>query len=391
MKNLKINLKKEIDNSYDIKFIENTWKELSDYLLSTEGFYPQGVPRSPLQNKILVVSDTNVFSLHYNNLISEIDKKIIVDNFVLKAWEENKNIDAVLKICSKLIELNFNRNDLLVVLWWWVIWDITWMAASIFKRGIDFIQIPTTLLSMFDSSVWWKTWVDFMDVKNIIWAFKQPKLVLINSKYLETLEEKELYSWYFEWLKHSLLESEVYYKEFSESWNIFLNKNSLSTEGFSPLNSIIKKNVSIKARIVMEDEKETWVRKFLNYGHTFWHALESITNFSLPHWICVWYWMIYVNILSNKINKLSNNNLIEINNFILTKIKESWFNLENINLKNRFEEICSKMTSDKKNTDSNISFSLLEKPWNLFIEKVWSDRKDILREVFIELFDFIEK
>jgi len=381
MTKIKINLKKEIDNSYNIKFIENTWKELSDYLLEEN------------KNKILVVSDTNVFPLHYNNLLAEIDKKISVNNIVLEAWEENKNIEAVLKICSKLIELKFNRNDLLVVLWWGVIWDITWMAASMFKRWIDFIQIPTTLLSMFDSSVWGKTGVDFEGVKNIIWAFKQPKLVLINSNYLETLPKQEKYSWYFEWLKHSLLENKEHYEEFKKDWDMFLSKNSLSIKGDDIL-SIILKNVSVKARIVMEDEKEMWIRKFLNYGHTFWHSLESISNFELPHWICVWYWMIYVNILSNKLWFLNNKYLEEINNFIKTKISESWFNLKKINLdekiKNNFEKIYSKMISDKKNIDSNISFVLLEKPWKLFIEKFWEDRKNILEKSFYEFVENVK-
>jgi len=384
MTKIKINLKKEIDNSYNIKFIENTWNELSDYLLSVN------------KNKILIVSDTNVFPLHYNNLISEIDRKISVKNIILEAGEEKKNIEAVLKICSKLIELKFNRNDLLVVLWWGVIWDITWMVASIFKRWIDFIQIPTTLLSMFDSSVWWKTGVDFEGVKNIIWAFKQPKLVLINSNYLETLPKQEKYSWYFEWLKHSLLENKEYYEEFKKDWDIFLskeltNKNSPIIpfhKGDEQVNQIISKNVSVKARIVMEDEKEMWVRKFLNYWHTFWHSLESITNFELPHWICVWYWMIYVNILSNKLWFLNKKYLEEINNFIKTKILESWFNFKKINLdekiENNFEKIYSKMISDKKNIDSNISFVLLEKPWKLFIEKIWEDKKFFLEESFYE-------
>jgi len=355
---LNINLKKEIDDSYEILFTEKKWEELSNFLIENN------------KKRILIISDSNVFPLHYYNLFTSINTEIEVNSLEIKAWEENKNIEAVLEICKKLIEINFNRNDILIALWWGVVWDIVWMTASIYKRGIDFIQVPTTLLSMFDSSVWWKTGVDFWDLKNIIWAFKQPKLVLVNSEYLETLPKKEVLSWYFEWLKHSLIKSEEYFQEF-KNIDYFTNLE-------------IKKNVSVKAEIVMEDEKEMWIRKFLNYGHTFGHALESVTNFKLTHWVCVWFWMIYVNILSNKLWFLSDEKLEEINNFIFNK-------LENINLSEfnvNFENIYQKMLSDKKNNNSDISFVLLEKPWKLFIEKIWENKKNILEEVFIE---FIKK
>jgi 3-dehydroquinate synthase len=150
------------------------------------------------------------------------------------------------------------------------------------------------------------------------------------------------------------------------------------------LQEIIKENVSIKAEIVMQDEKEMWIRKYLNLWHTFGHALESVTDFKLTHWVCVWFWMAYVNILSNKLWHLSDKNLEKINSFILEKLEKidlSEFILD-------FEEIYKKMLSDKKNNDSNISFILPEKPWKLFIEKIWENRKNILRECFEE---FIKK
>ncbi|MDQ7023656.1 MAG: hypothetical protein Q9M97_09265 [Candidatus Gracilibacteria bacterium] len=135
----------------------------------------------------------------------------------------------------------------------------------------------------------------------------------------------------------------------------------------------------------MQDEKEMGVRKYLNYGHTFGHALESITDFKLSHGLCVGYGMIYVNILSNTLGYLSDKNLLEINNFILLKINLSiqqggFSPLQNLD----FENIYKKMLSDKKNNSSEISFVLLEKPGILFIENIGKNKKELLKKVFEE-------
>ncbi len=166
--------------------MNNAGTALSDFLLKKE------------YNKILIISDTNVYPLHFDTLISKIDQSIQVESLELLSWEEFKNMDAILKICATLIEHKFNRNDCIVALGWGVIWDMVWFAGSIFKRGMNVIQIPTTLLSMFDSSVWWKTGIDFQNIKNIIGNFKQPKRVIIDSNYLKTLPKEEMLSWYFE-------------------------------------------------------------------------------------------------------------------------------------------------------------------------------------------------
>ncbi len=370
MKNLQINLKKEVDDSYEIEFVENTWKALSDFLISKK------------YSKILVVSDSNVYPLHCDNLLSSINSSVQVETLKLPAWEENKHMNWVLEICQKLIDIKANRNDCIVALWWGVMWDMVWFAGSIFKRGINVVQIPTSLLSMFDSSVWWKTGVDFNDIKNIIWNFKQPERVFINSEYLETLPQEEILSWYFEWLKHSLLDSREYYEEFKIDWEIF---GSSDTSG---LNNIISRNVSVKAKIVMEDEHEMWVRKFLNYGHTFWHALESVTNFELPHGVCVWFGMMYVNILSHKLWYLSSIDKENINNFIKNKL---WNNKKILLSKNiNFENVYSKMTSDKKNVDANISFTLLDNPGELHIEKISGGQKSLLKDSFKDFLDICQ-
>ncbi len=373
MKNLEIQLKKETDESYEIEFVEETSGRLSDFLLRKQ------------YHKVLVVSDSNVYPLHFYNLLSGLSRDIQLESLELEAWEEYKNMEAVLKICSKLIEKKFNRNDCIIALGWGVIWDMVWFAGSIFKRGMNVIQIPTTLLSMFDSSVWWKTGVDFEDIKNIIGNFKQPKKVFINANYLETLPKKEVLSGYFEWIKHALLDSREYYSDFKlEGEVLFYTEKETKN-----LNKIIERNVSVKARIVMEDEKEMWIRKFLNYGHTFGHALEGVTNFSLSHGVCVWFGILYVNILSEKLGFLSQDDLKDINSFILEKLQKESENFSTVK-KTDFEELYTKMTSDKKNIDANISFTLLDEPWRLHIEKVWVEKKWLLKECFDEFMKYIK-
>jgi len=358
---IKVDLKKIVDNSYNIYFEKDFSNLLSDFI-KKNGY-----------GKILIVSDLNVYPLYFD-LVKNGIKCENVYGFQIKAGEENKNIEAVLNICKKLSDLNFSRNDILIALWWWVVGDIVGMASGIYKRWIDFIQIPTTLLSQIDSSVWWKTWVDFENIKNLIWLFKQPKLVIINPYFLKTLDFNEILSGYFEAFKHSIIDSEQYYNTFKKEWNVLLTKN------FDKMFNVIERNIFVKAKIVMEDEKESGIRKYLNYWHTFGHALESESNFTLPHWICVAYGMIYSNILSNKLWYLEKNILLEINNTILEKLNA--FTLPTVN----FDKLFNKMLSDKKNTDSFISFVLIKNPWELFIEKIWD--KKLLKDVYLEFLDF---
>ncbi len=371
LQKLNVILKNEVDDSYEIKSCDNPALYLSDFLLEKK------------VKNILIVTDSNVFPLHYKSFVKDISKTLKVNYLILEAWEENKNIEAVLKICSELVKLNFNRNDYLIALWWGVIWDIVWFATGIFKRWMNFIQIPTTLLSMFDSSVWGKTWIDFENIKNIIGVFKQPKLVLINSDFLSTLLEKEILSGYFEWLKHSILESEEYFEEFiTSSLTSLLNERRIENNN---LNKFILRNISVKAKIVMEDEKEMWIRKFLNYGHTFGHALESVTNFGLSHWVWVWCWIIFVNLLSLKLWFAKKDFVSRVNNFVLEKLKSEKIDLDKLD----FDEIYSKMISDKKNTDISISFVLPLDFWSFKVEKIWADKKDILKKVFEEWKNFV--
>lgn len=378
MKNLKINLAKHVDDSYEIQFAENAWKALNIFLQKNNF------------QKALIVSDSNVFPLHYYNIFSEISSGINVKDLELQAGEKHKNMDWILSICQKLIEEKFNRNDCIIALWWGVIGDMVWFAWSIYKRWMNVIQIPTTLLSMFDSSVWWKTGVNFNNIKNIIGNFKQPKTVIIDSRFLETLPDSEMHNGYFEWLKHTLLDSSEYYELFKTTWEIFFDGKSFEDEKAQKSNEVLAKNISVKIYHVERDENEMWMRKFLNYGHTFGHAIELMVNFEISHGVCVGFGFIYENILSHKLWFLNAENLADINNFTKKKLSHECNNTWMKAWKISFEEVYEKMTRDKKNIDSDITFALLEKPWKMFIEKVSIKNKHLLKECFEDFIEFIK-
>lgn len=359
MENIKVNLKKEIDNSYEIVFSENTGKDLNLFL------------RKNWKKRVLIITDTNVFPLHFANLKKEIDNDIMVESILIKAWEENKNLVSTMKIMDKLIELSYNRNDFVVALWWWVIWDITGFVSSIFKRWISFIQIPTTLLSIFDSSVWGKTWIDYREIKNLIWVFKQPEIVLVDKSYLKTLPKNEILSWYFEWLKHSIIDSREHFDYFRKYSELFFSELK-----HSKLDELIKKNITVKAKIVEKDEKEIWIRKFLNYGHTFGHAIESVSDYTLSHGVSIAYGIIYENILACELWILGEKTCEEINTFISEKLKNH--NLPSLD----FELIFEKMTKDKKNISNSISFSLPRDIWIFEVIDIKASKYDLLKNIY---------
>ncbi len=362
---LQIDLKKERDESYDIVFDNNSGKIIS-HTIGTK--------------RILVVTDKNVSWLHLKHFLSEIKSEIKTDSISLWVWENYKNMSSVLDICSKLDSLNFNRNDYLIVLGWWVVGDIAWFAAAIYKRWIHFIQIPTTLLSMLDSSVWGKTGVNFENQKNLIGNFKQPRLVIINPVYLQTLPVIETLSWFFEWVKHSLIDSPEHFDFLQSNYECLFQKEWDAKQ----ISNIIQKSIQVKADIVQRDETEQHERKYLNYGHTFGHALESDCNFEIPHGICIAYGMMYENILSEKLGKLSKSTCAKINSFIqkqllIHKERFHYYMIQKV----WFENIYEKMCHDKKNDKQDITFIILLSIWSPCIHEEKS--KELLFSVFQEL------
>ena len=265
-----------------------------------------------------------------------IDNSVIIK---IKSGEENKTISTCNFIWNKLTEYQFDRNSLLINLGGGVIGDMGGFCASTFKRGIDFIQIPTSLLAMVDASIGGKLGVNFIDYKNQVGVFNNPKSVLINHNFLETLPENELKSGFAEVVKHALIADE-------SLWNKI---TSVSFENLS-WEEIISSSIVIKNNIVLSDPLEKDVRKKLNFGHTYGHAIESFylkKGIPISHGEAVFTGIL----LETDLSDLSMDHKLEIKNYILSN-----FALPHPPKKS---ELLPFLVNDKKNKDSKISFSLL--------------------------------
>lgn len=232
--------------------------------------------------KILLVTDSNVKAL-YGSQVEQLlkDHGYDVQLFAFQAGEAQKHMDTILDICGACVEHGMDRRSMIAALGGGVVGDMAGFAASIYMRGIPFIQIPTTLLSQSDSSVGGKTGIDFRDGKNILGAFHQPKLVYINVSVLKTLPERELISGMGEVIKHGIIRDSAFFCELEE------NHDRIAALEPADLIRMTKKNCAIKADVVMQDTYEFGLRANLNFGHTIGHAVESYLNFSWSHGECV--------------------------------------------------------------------------------------------------------
>lgn len=232
--------------------------------------------------KICIVTDSNVGEL-YAGEVAEIAGHCasFVTTFTFPAGEETKNLDTVNKLYEHLIKHHFDRNDILFALGGGVVGDLTGYAAATYLRGVRFVQLPTSLLAMVDSSIGGKTGVDYKAYKNMIGAFKQPEAVYMNLQVLSSLPDRIYLSGFGEIIKHGLIQSADYYREITDQAE-HLRGRELAT-----LEDIIYKSCEIKRKVVEEDPTEKSIRALLNFGHTLGHAIEKCLDFSLFHGECV--------------------------------------------------------------------------------------------------------
>ena len=226
--------------------------------------------------KKLIVISKKVYSLYKKDLTFN-SKEILI----LRDGEHQKNIKNYLKIINKAKALKLTRNDYIIAIGGGVIGDITGFAASTYMRGIKYIQIPTTLLAFVDSSVGGKTAIDIPNGKNYLGTFYQPSAVYINLNFIKTLDKKQLKSGFGEIIKYAFIENSCGLANENSMLLEFLTINSdrILELDFDFLEKIIRICLSLKISVVKNDEKESGLRKFLNLGHTYAHALESITNY----------------------------------------------------------------------------------------------------------------
>ncbi len=317
--------------SYPI-FFENSLQELNKFISGNN------------YTKVFILVDSNT-EIHCLPAIQEFLKEVDYDLIEVTPGEENKNIDFCIGIWRMLLDFGAERSSLMINLGGGVITDMGGFAASTFKRGIDFVQVPTTLLSQVDASVGGKTGIDMDNVKNIIGTFTQPKAVFIHTGFLSTLDEREIRSGFAEVIKHGL----IYDRSLFEKVRI-AGPSGLTDE-------IIYRSVEIKNEVVKEDPYEKGLRKILNFGHTIGHAVESYSlshgHSPLLHGEAIAIGFICEAYLSFKKNGLTQADLDETVNAL--KSVYPAYNLK----KETYPALLNIMKNDKKNSGGNISFSLL--------------------------------
>ena len=317
---------------------------------------------------ILTDSNTNKNCLNMLHCSEPIANAHII---TIKADDTNKNIESIAHVWKELSDNGCTRHSCLINIGGGMVTDLGGFAASTFKRGIDFINIPTTLLSMVDASVGGKTGINFNGLKNEIGVFNDAKAVIIDTAFLKTLDQHNICSGYAEMLKHSLLKD---YK----MWVQHINFNIYSPD-FDPLLNMIKESVEVKERIVSEDPHESGIRKALNLGHTAGHAFESYamhTNRPILHGYAVAYGIICELYLSHALQGFPLDKMRQTVNFI----KENYGRM-NITCDD-YESLYSLMKHDKKNSGNEINFTLLKDVGNIKINQTVS------KELILESLDF---
>ena len=286
-------------------------------------------------SKVAILVDENTKRECFS-LLPKISNSIVIE---VPSGEENKNISICNTVWNKLSLNNFDRNSVLINLGGGVICDMGGFCASTYKRGLDFIQIPTTLLAMVDASIGGKIGINFNGLKNQIGLFSNPKSVIINPIFLKTVPEKQLQSGFAEVIKHSLITDKKH-------WEI------LSNTAFKDLDwqNIIDISIQIKNTIVKSDPLEKNNRKKLNFGHTYGHAIESYyleEKKPILHGEAVLMGII----LESELSLLSQNEKIDIKDYIISN-----FSLPDIPSKNKLMKF---LLNDKKNKKAKINFTLL--------------------------------
>ncbi|MCR5271706.1 MAG: 3-dehydroquinate synthase [Lachnospiraceae bacterium] len=311
-------------------------------------------------NKICIVTDSNVGPLYeakLRKILSGANESIFVTSYTIKAGEESKNLDIINKIYEHLIKNHFDRSDMLIALGGGVIGDMTGFTAATYLRGIDFIQVPTSLLSQVDSSIGGKTGVDFNKYKNMVGAFYMPRLVYINLEVIKTLPYEQLTSGMGEVIKHGLIKDNEYYAWLKE------NSNQVKALDYDSLEHMIYVSCRIKRDVVERDPKEKGERALLNFGHTIGHAIEKCADFSLYHGHCVGVGSIAAAYLSSKYGKLSSNDYEDIiQTFKLYDIPVSALD------KSMIDKVYETSLSDKKKKGNRIKFILLNSIGDAYIE-----------------------
>lgn len=312
--------------------------------------------------KICIVTETKVKDLY----LEEVKKCLepvctMVTAFVFEEGEAHKNLDTVNNLYEHLIEHKFDRKDLLVALGGGVVGDLTGFGAATYLRGIDFVQVPTTLLAQVDSSIGGKTGVDFRAYKNMVGAFHMPKLVYMNMNALKSLPEREFNCGLGEIIKHGFIKDREYLEEIREK------KEAIRDRDPETLKELIYKSCLIKKGVVERDPKEQGERAMLNFGHTLGHAIEKRMDFQFLHGECVALGCIGALYLSYQMGNLSKEEYEQGADLI------RWFQFPKLPADIDAKEIVEITKLDKKMENGVVKFIVLKKIGEAEIVKTVTD------------------
>lgn len=325
-------------NAYAVHFNQTGYEHLNNYLKDNRF------------SKLFIIVDTNTHDHCLPPFMTHLETDLEVEIIEIEAGEVHKNIETCVGVWNALSDLGADRKSLIINLGGGVVTDLGGFVACTFKRGLKYINVPTSLLAMVDASVGGKTGIDLGPLKNQVGVISSGDMVIIDTNFLNTLPQNHLKSGLAEMLKHGLIYDEAYWLEFLDLKDLTLND----------LDALIHQSVEIKNAIVTEDPNEQGLRKTLNFGHTLGHAIESYflsepNKQELLHGEAIAIGMIMEAYISSKLLDLSQDDL--------KTIKETFLNIfERVNINDiDHEAIIDLLKYDKKNEHGNINFVLLEK------------------------------
>lgn len=321
--------------SYNIHLGDEIWEKLDEFLADFT------------ERKIFILADENTFKHCLPLLLSKIEALQEAEIIEVANGEDNKSIDVCVQVWQMLSEKKATRHDLFINLGGGVICDMGGFIASTFKRGMNFINIPTTLLSQVDASVGGKTGIDFNGLKNQVGLFSEPRAVYVYPTFLYTLDRRQMLSGLAEIIKHALIYDSSYWKKVKD----------IDIDNIRDLTQLITRSIEIKNEVVEKDPKEKNIRKILNFGHTVGHAIESFSMYKnmlpLLHGEAVAIGMVCEAYISRQVSGLPAADLRDITSFIKTHYQPYTIS------KAHEETIIGLMWDDKKIETDKLNFTLL--------------------------------
>jgi len=345
-------------NGYPIYFSETGYEALNEILLEEK------------YSSIFVLVDSQSNECCLPQFLPYLATEIPIEIIEFESGESSKNIETCVQIWEALTELGADRKSLIINLGGGVVTDLGGFVASTFKRGIDFIHVPTTLLAMVDASVGGKNGVDLGNLKNQIGVIHVPKMIVVDASYLETLPKNEMRSGLAEMLKHGLIQDKTYWEKF----------RILDQVDFADFDALIYQSIVIKNTIVMQDPTENGIRKALNFGHTLGHAIESYFlenehKTTLLHGEAIAAGMILESYISLQKQLIEEREYLEIKDTINSIFDRIQFDESDL------DPIQELLIHDKKNEYGMIQFALLDSIGKIKINQ--TAEKELITAAFL--------